>query len=327
MAAESTKRLGVIIVNFRTARLVEQCLASLDGEVDPERDVTVVVDNASNDGSAEAIERTITERGWNGWARLVRSPLNGGFSAGNNVGIRSIEAASYLLLNSDTIVRPGALAEMLGALELHKDVGLLGPRLEWPDGTPQESVFRPHTAMSEFIRAANTGPITALLDRYVVARPAQPSPVDFAWTSFACVLIRRSVFDQIGLLDEGYFMYYEDADFCRRAVAAGHRTLHWPAARVVHLRGGSGPVKELSAARKRRPTYFYAARNRYFARAHGAAGAWAANLAWCAGRGISLAREILGGKPTHVCAREATDIWTNALHPLRPAAPVREAAP
>ena len=317
MAAEGRKRLAIVIVNYRTAQLVEQCLESLADQVDPARDAVVVVDNASGDGSPETIERTVAERGWIEWARVIRSPVNGGFSAGNNVGVQAVESDAYLLLNSDTIVRPGALPILLDALDSHPEIDLMAPRLEWPDGAPQESVFRYHTAASEFIKAACTGPITRLLGRYEVALRVQEGPVEFKWASFACILIRRTVFDRIGLMDEGYFMYYEDVDFCRRAREAGLRSLHWPSARVVHLRGGTSPVKELTAARKRRPAYYYESRNRYIAKFYGIPGLWAANLCWWAGRCVSLAREIIGRKKPHVCEYEGRDIWINAFRPLR----------
>lgn len=145
----------------------------------------------------------------------------------------------------------------------------------------------------------------------VTGQPMQP-----AWTSFACVLIRREVFNKIGMMDEGYFMYFDDMDYCRRAWQSDIVTLHWPAARVVHLRGGSSPVKQLAAERKRPPKYWYASRNRYYAKFYGRLGLWFANLCWYAGRLISLAREILRLKQPHTYNGQWRDIWTNALDPL-----------
>ena len=116
------------------------CLASLEGEVERTPGVAVVVvDNHSPDDSADVIERAIRARGWSGWARLVRSGRNGGFSAGNNVGINAIDAEAYVLLNSDTIVRPGAIGALLEASERRPDAGVIGPRLEWPDGRARGS--------------------------------------------------------------------------------------------------------------------------------------------------------------------------------------------
>ena len=315
--------IAVILLNYRRADLVVQCLESLAPEVGGVRDwCVVVVDNASGDGSPERISRAIVERGWGGWARLAASPVNGGFSAGNNVGIQSVEAEHYLLLNSDTIVRPGALAALLAAMHANPSAGLVGPRLEDPDATPQESCFRFHTPWSELMAAAATGPISSLLRRYQVAQPASPVPCEAPWISFACVMIRARVIAEIGPLDEGFFMYFEDMDYCRRAWETGWRVRYEPAARVVHLRGGSSPVKQAFAERRRVPRYFFAARSRYFAKHYGGVlGVLLANCAWLAGRAVSLARELVGNKQPHTAERHARDLWTGWLRPL--AAPER----
>lgn len=130
-------RLSVVIVNYRTGRLVVDCLASLAGEVDADRDRVVVVDNDSGDGSAEVIEGAIGERGWGGWARVLRTGRNGGFAAGNNAGIRAAPAELYLLLNPDTWVREGMVGALVRFMEEHPAAGICGCRLEDPDGSPQ----------------------------------------------------------------------------------------------------------------------------------------------------------------------------------------------
>lgn len=311
------KRLAVVIINYQRPRLIIDCLKSIEGQLDPERDVAVVVDNGSGDESVVKLERSIVEHGWEDWVVLVVSERNGGFSSGNNLGIQSVDAEAYLLLNSDTIVRPGAIATLLGVLGRYPDAGIISPRLERPAATPQTSVFRYPTPASELIHSARTGPVTAALKQYEVPRPISNVPIDFEWTSFACVLIRRAVFYDIGFLDTGYFMYYEDVDYCRRAREAGWRTLHWPEARVVHLGGGSSPVQALTAFRKRRPYYYYAARARYFAKHYGRSGLLLANMLWTLGRGISLFRELVQRRETHICAAEWRDIWTNFMEPLK----------
>ncbi|NJK38150.1 MAG: glycosyltransferase family 2 protein [Oscillatoriales cyanobacterium RM1_1_9] len=311
-------RLAVVIVNYRTPGLVIDCLDSLQTEVRGELDRVFVVDNASGDDSLNKIQQGIEENSWETWAELLPSPVNGGFSAGNNVGIKAATPEAYLLLNSDTLVRPGALHQLLDALHDHPEVGLIGPRLEWPDQTPQISCFRDRSPLSELITAAQTGPITRLLQTHDVPIPVSDVPIEPDWISFACVLIRRQVIEQIGLMDEGYFMYREDNDYCRRARAAGWKILYWPQAHVVHLRGGSGSVKQDVAARKRPPAYLYASRSRYFTKFYGYQGMLVANLLWICGRSISLTREWAGTKQPHTCKAEAQDIWTNSLNPMKP---------
>jgi N-acetylglucosaminyl-diphospho-decaprenol L-rhamnosyltransferase len=316
-------QLGIVIVNYKTPTLVVDCLTSLEKEVQMGQDQVVVVDNASGDRSVEQIEAAIAEHQWSNWVQVLPSPSNGGFSAGNNLGLQAIDAEAYLLLNSDTLVRPGSLDTLKKVLQERPDAGIIGPRLEWPDGTSQISCFRHRSPLSETIASAATGPITKLLKSFDVPLPVSDTPIEPDWLSFACVLIRRQVVDRIGLMDEGYFMYREDNDYCRRAQDAGWRILYWPQARVVHLRGGSGPVKAAISTRKRPPQYLYASRSRYFAKFYGKTGLWAANFLWLAGRSFSLAREWVGNKPPHTCDREAIDIWTNWLEPMKNDSPPR----
>ena len=134
--------------------------------------------------------------------------------------------------------------------------------------------------------------------------------------SFSCALLRRELIEAIGLLDENYYLYFDDVDYCRRAWNAGWPVMTWPAARVVHLKGQSNPVPSFTAQRKRRPRYYYASRSRYFAKYYGLAGLWIANLSWMAGRAISLGRELAHIKEPHTCLAEWRDTWTNCTHPL-----------
>ncbi|HIJ74746.1 MAG TPA: glycosyltransferase family 2 protein [Candidatus Hydrogenedentes bacterium] len=316
------KRLGVVIVNYGTPALVIDCLCSLQGEIVPGQDAVVVVDNGSADGSPEFIEARIREAGWGSWARLVRSPHNNGFSAGTNMGLQEVEAEAYLLLNSDTTVKPGAIDHLLASLRARPDAGIVSPRLEAPDGSPAVNCFRKPTPIGELIKGAQTGLITRMLRRFDVPLPPADERFECDWTGFAAVLIRADVFREVGYLDEGYFMYFEDIDFCRRAAQAGWRTLHWPTARVMHLHGKSGSVVERTEARKRRPRYYYESRSRYFAKFYGRTGLWFANLLWWAGALIALAQEVIGHRKGHICKREYLDIWTHCLRsPARPARP------
>ena len=247
----------------------------------------------------------------------MRARTNAGFSAGNNLGIRAIDAEAYLLLNSDTLVRPGAISRLQGHLRRHPDAAIAAPRLEGPDGEPQVSSFRQATPLTEFLRAARTGPLDRLFSRHVTAKPIPGRPEDTDWVSFAAVMIRSNAVERVGLLDEGYFMYFEDADFCWRARRAGWRVRYCPDACVVHLQGGSSSFNALGAAGMRLPAYHYASRARYYAKLYGHAGLWLANALWAAGRCVSLAREAFERRPTHVCERQGWDNWTNWRHPLQ----------
>jgi len=307
-APPAQRRIAAIILNYRTPQLVADCLPTVASELDPERDEIIVVDNASGDSSAQEIRDFISRRGFP-HARLVEAPHNGGFSAGNNLGVSSTPAEAYLLLNSDTLVRPGAPERLWQTLCSSPDIGLVSPRLEWPDGTPQISCFRLHSPWSEIIQGSQTAPIRRLLSSWDVPIPVADYLTEPAWTSFAAVLIRREVFDSVGPLDEGYFMYYEDVDYCRRARNLGWRIVNEPAARIVHLRGGTSPVKALQRERKRRPRYYYRSRARYFRKAYNPLGLVLANGCWTLGRAIAGARELVGSKRPHAVDFELLDTW------------------
>ncbi len=310
-------QLSVVIVNFRTPDYVCACLASLLPQLSDLPARVVVVDNHSGDASADAIASWLGENDPGQTVELIRSATNSGFAGGNNTGIRALRSDLYLLLNSDTLVRPGAISTLLESAQRFPDAGLISPRLEWPDGAGQESCFRFHTPFSELIRASQTGLVERMLSRYIIAMPVQQQVALPEWTSFACVLIRHEVFAQIGLLDEGYFMYFEDVEFCRRARTAGWVIVHNPEARVVHLRGGSSPVKEKTRQKKRLPRYFHESRTRFFYQSYGWFGLTAANLMWWIGRLVSKSRQVLGRSDKAAIERQWLDIWINWIHPLK----------
>ena len=171
--------------------------------------------------------------------------------------------------------------------------------------------------LAELVRGANSGPVTRLMRRFDPALPPTTEPMEPDWVGFASVLVRREVFDVVGLLDEGYFMYFEDVDFCRRARRAGWKILYWPQAKVVHLGGGTSRVTEPTRMQRRAPRYYYEARARYFAKFYGRPGLWLANGLWHLGRAVSVTRELFGRQVSHR-EHEGVDIWNNALDPLRP---------
>ncbi|MCA9605083.1 MAG: glycosyltransferase family 2 protein [Myxococcales bacterium] len=310
-------RLAIVILNYRTPRMSLDCLSSLAGQMEEGIEV-VVVDNDSGDGSAETIEEGIARAGYR-FARVMRSPINGGFAAGNNHAIRAVDADAYLLLNSDTIVRPGAVASLLDAMAKNPRAGLVGPSMEDAVGRPDASTFRMWRPASELARGASIGAIGRLFPTLDLVWPTRDTPTEPDWIGFACVLVRRAVIDEVGLLDEGYFMYFEDVDYCRRVRDAGWSILYWPEARIVHLLGGSSDVTARDKQRRRAPRYYYEARARYFAKFHGRLGLWMANVLFDTGRAVGRLRERLSPRrSSDHRAREALDVWTNALRPLRP---------
>lgn len=308
--------LVISIINYRTAKMTIACVESALADLEGIAGHVVVVDNASGDGSAEEIADWIAAQDADLPVSLVRSPTNTGFSGGHNQGIGARAARFYLVLNSDALLRPGFCRTILDAAESAPEVGLFTPRLEYDDGEQQISCFRVPTPWSELIRAAATGPVTKMLKRYEVALTMPPAPDQIGWASFACILLRGEMVDQIGPMDEGYFLYFEDTEYCLRATRAGWGIRYVPEARAVHFRGGSAPVKSLARERKRLPAYYYASRSRLLYQAHGRAGLLAANLLWYVGRAIAGLRRLVGKPPAPANAAEGRDIWTNILNPL-----------
>ncbi len=309
----------VSIINFRTGDLTIACIRSVLAAMAETDDVTgevIVVDNRSDDGSAEAIEAWIAAQSPPVPVRLIRSPGNSGFSGGHNQAISAQRAAFYLLMNSDGLLRPGALGALLAAGRATPAAGIFAPRIEHEDGEAQMSCFGLPNPASELIRGAASGPVTRLLQRFDTAVPLPPAPERIGWASFACILLSGRMIDALGPLDEGYFLYFEDVEYCLRARRAGWRLMHVPEARMVHFRGGSGPVKKLAGERQRLPAYFYASRSRFFFQAGGRAGLLAANLAWMFGRGIAALRPLAGRPRPPAIAGEWRDIWINFLRPL-----------
>lgn len=319
-----TPSITISIINYRTADMTIDCVRSVLDDL-AGRGQVVVVDNLSDDGSAEIIDGWIAAQDPPVPVHLVRSDQNAGYSAGHNQGMAAAPADHYLILNSDTLLRPGFFDAMLRALPADPAdaTGLIVPRLEGEDGEPQVNCFRFAGPASEFIRGANSGPVTRMMRRRTVALETASPDEKIHWASFACILLNRRMVEQIGPMDEGYFLYFEDAEYCLRARRAGWTIRRAPDAVAVHFRGGSGPVKALSRARKRAPEYYYRARSRFLVQAHGRRGLIAANLAWHAGRAFAQLRR-LGGRSVHPAAeREAVDLWIGARRPLAPIRPGR----
>ena len=315
--------LLVVVVCYRAAELTIDCLRSLKTEVDAVAGVKVAVcENGTSDEAVQILAQAIEREGWGDWVWLKPISPNRGFAGGNNVILREAlqwdpPPKHFMLLNADTIVLPGAIAALLDAAKRHPEAGLISARQEWPDGTGQVCCYRSHSLLGEFLRGAQIGVVTRLLERYDLPHPPADEPLECAWTCFAAVLVRRALVEQIGVLDDGLFLYFDDPEYCYRATRAGWRVLHWPEARVIHLVGQSNPVEELAAMRRRRPRYYYASRSRYYASRWGRLGLIVANLLWTAGWSLSLPLALLFRRPIRTCKLEWWDIWTDAFMPAR----------
>ncbi len=318
-AVNPTQTVLVVIVNYRTAALTIDCLRSLIGEHDALPHLRVVVtDNASGDDSVPRLEAFIRQEQLDAWITIDPLPRNGGFAYGNNAAIRPALASDQppdfvLLLNPDTVVRPGAIVSLLQFMLANPRVGLAGSRLEDPDGTPQRSAFRFPTIAGELDKALRFGPISRALRRYIVAPPVPPRDTVTDWVAGASVLVRREVFADIGLLDERYFMYYEEVDFCWRAHQANWPCWYVPESRVVHLVGQSSGVTNTKIKRKRRPAYWFDSRRRFFLRSKGRWYSLGCDLAMLCGLAIWQTRCFVSRKPNNDPPRLLLDAFRHSV--------------
>ncbi|AFY77766.1 putative glycosyltransferase [Pleurocapsa sp. PCC 7327] len=297
------KKVLIVIVNYRTPTLTIDCLHSLANEVESLPNLSaIVVDNDSGDGSIEQIETAIKTQGRSHWATILAAERNGGYAYGNNLAIRPALASSHppdyiLLLNPDTIARPAAIKTLVDFMEQHPQVGIVGSRLEDPDGTPQHSAFRFHTLLSELESGLRLGVVSRLLSKWIIAPSVSEVACQTDWVAGASMMIRREVFESIGLMDEEYFMYYEEVDFCLQAKKAGWSCWYVPESRVVHLVGQSSGVTNTKIPPQRRPQYWFDSRRRYFLKNHGWMYAALADFLWLFGFILWRVRRVIQRKP------------------------------
>jgi N-acetylglucosaminyl-diphospho-decaprenol L-rhamnosyltransferase len=293
-------KLLVVIVNYRVVHLTIDCLRSVAEEIGRVPGTHVAVcENGTGDDSAELIQKAIDGNGWGSWCTLTVISPNRGFTGGNNAilgpAMQSANPTQYfLLLNADTIVRPNAFKALVDFMDQHPNVGIAGSRLEEPDGTPQRSAFRFQSPVSEFEGNLKLGMASQLLKRWVVAPPLIDHTFETDWVAGASIIIRREVFRDIGLLDEGYYTYFDDIDFCFNACKAGWPTWYVPTSRVVHLVGQTTGVTKRKP--KRQPPYLFEARRRYFLKNHRALYAAMADAGLIIGLALWRLRVMLTGK-------------------------------
>jgi hypothetical protein len=223
--------LAVVIVSYNTRDDLVACLRSLGDAPPAVSHEIVVVDNASADGSADAARACVG-------VHVVEAGANVGFARANNMGIRASASELVLLLNSDTVVPPGAIDALVADLRAHADAAIAGPRIVDGEGRPEISFGSMMGPLNELLQKTRgrlymrgVRPVTAAVERLVHSEHYPD------WVSGACLLVRRAVAQEVGLLDERFFIYAEDVDFCAMVRARGHKVRFTPVAEIVHHRG------------------------------------------------------------------------------------------
>ena len=310
-------RVLVVIVNYKTAGLTINCLRSLSTQIEADRSIrVVVVENASGDG--DAIAAAIAANGWGGWATLTLAERNGGFSYGNNRGIEPALQSSqppdyFLLLNPDTEVRARAVEALVEHLDAHPRVGIAGSSFENQDGVAWPIAFRFPTVRGQFAQGIRSTRISRWLDRWLVARTMGDETAEVDWVAGASMMVRREVLLDVGLMDEGYFLYFEELDLCLRARRAGWLCAYVPASRVMHISGQSTGVSAAGPKRQPMPPYWFASRSRYFVKNHGLTYARLTDLAFGLGRSVWTLHRLFTRRPIEDPPRFLADFWRTSV--------------
>ena len=320
----STVTLAIIIINFRTPHYTIDCLASLA----PERATVpglqvVLVENASGDDSAPRIQAAIAENGWSEWVTFLPQDKNLGFAGGNNAGLRHVMALPsppeyVLLLNSDTLVHAGCLKASLGRMQREPDIGILSCMLRNRDGSVQNVCRRFPSPGRETVRALGLPYVfrgafewaeleDANWDRETTARNVE-------WVGGAFMLLRTETVRRLGGMDESFFFYGEDIEFCHRMWRNGLRVFFDPAGAITHFGGGSSDSARL--ANRRKEVLIWKARFHVQRQCYGPLAAAWIRLLYILVFTAKVLFLVLTGRWSGERFRGAVSGWTVLTHPL-----------
>lgn len=232
--------ISVVIPTYNASSLLDGCLHSIYASQEcPELEV-IVVDNASRDNTASLVEAGFTR------VRLIRNDTNRGFSSATNQGIAAATGDAVLLLNSDITLEPRAVFLLYAALQGNPRIGAAAPRLLGSDGTPQHSISPLHSLREELFSPCRRS--SRAKSRDILAAKENRVLAPGLYAAGAALMLRREALAAISGFDERFFLYYEDADLCSRLVQSGWAIMYVPAARAVHLGGGSIGNARVAAA-------------------------------------------------------------------------------
>ena len=289
-------RVSIVVLSWNTRELLGACLASLTARRDELDFEVIVVDNASDDGSADSVAAAHPEM------RLIRNERNEGYAIGNNIGAAEARGRYVMLLNSDTEVLPGALALLATFLDEHPGHGACAPRLEFPDGRPQLACKTFPTLGTAFFFDTvfeRWFPNNTTIPRYFMADFDHLSSRDVDQPPAAALMVRRELWEQLGGFDPELWLFFNDVDFCRRLWAAHARVAYIAEARILHHEGASTSQFPRFGARWHRD------RMSYYRKTFGVRGALMARLMTTV-RGLEEVRKLRrSGAP----AEARADIW------------------
>jgi len=295
-------KIVIVIINYLNTQVTIDCLHSLalNFSLNKQYYHVVVFENGTGQKALALLQETIEKQQWGNWVELQFSSVNLGFTGGNNRVIQhflttNLPPEYFFLLNSDTLVNDVSIKSLIEFMDAHSTCGICGSQLLSETGDIQASPFRFPSITSEFENGLRLGFLSRLLTNWnvVMPTPAQPCAVD--WVSGASMMLRREMLEQIGLFDEGFFTYFEDVDLCKRAWLKGWQVWYAPQSRVIHLEGASSGI--VSNSIKRRPSYWFLARRRFYLKHYGALHSVAIDAVFIVSFALWRLRRMLQGKP------------------------------
>ena len=224
--------ISVIIVNYQARGLVRECIKGLKMLSSHSTYEVILVDNSNDLELARLLQERHSD------VLYLGQQKNIGFGAANNIGMRHARGKYILILNYDITPLPGSLDTLFEYMESHPEVGIAAPRLLNPDGSVQHSYYRFHGLFTPLYRRSALGRLPFArrnLERFFMHDVKVSEPIDVDWLLGACLFVRSSVLPTVGLMDERFFLYFEDTDWCRRFSASGYRVRYVPLSRMIHL--------------------------------------------------------------------------------------------
>lgn len=228
--------VSVIVLSYNTSDLTLTCLRQFAADAAAAGWQVIVVDNGSQDGTAAAVAQALPQ------IEVVRSEYNRGFAGGNNLGLARAQGEAIILMNSDVLAPFSVLAMLPTFLQQHPEVGALSPQLLTQEGAPQAFAFGSDPTLSYLL----TRGLRRLLGRRPLHDWSVAVPIEVDWISGACMCVRRAAIEQVGALDEQFFLYFEDNDWCLRMRTGGWKVMYVPTLAVVHLGGRSEPARRIA---------------------------------------------------------------------------------
>jgi GT2 family glycosyltransferase len=285
--------ITVVIVNYATGKLLEASITKLQEEAIKYRLSlnVIIVDNNSPDDSVKIINDFIDRNQWQKWVTVLAEAENHGFAKGNNIGFKKVldndeyDDEQYILcLNPDAYITDGAINELLIHASSNKDVGIVGSHLINENGSPRASCFNDPSALRELQRGLQLGLMARVFKQPTVSRQASEFIEKVDWVSGASFLFNASILKITGLMDETFFLYFEEADFMRKVRACNYDIVSIPSSKVIHLAGQSTQIKGGKSTVGKIPPYWYRSWRHYFTKNNDFIYAWFAGCFWILGR-------------------------------------------